>query len=358
MSIVIDRFELRRLRLPLKTPYHLSFMEVEAFDTILVIARDRSGREGLGDATVLTGYTDETIDGAWDLACSLAPTLVARTAAEARSQAMRHSISAPFTATAFASAAEMLDAAPVLSPAADLRVPVLGTINETEIDGMGLQIEALLAKGYRTLKIKVGSNVKADIQRIRLALQVVAGRAGLRIDANQGYVPADAIAFAKAVPVEGVELFEQPCAAGDWDAHLEVARDCPLPLMLDESIYDEDDIDRAERLKAARFVKVKLMKFGTLQRLAGAIERIRSLGMEPVLGNGVASDVGCWMETCVAAGHIRNAGEMNGWLKMTRPLFANPLQVDRGAIHVPAGYRPVLDWDAVEAATTDWRAVR
>jgi L-alanine-DL-glutamate epimerase-like enolase superfamily enzyme len=28
----------------------------------------------------------------------------------------------------------------------------------------------------------------------------------------------------KALDPEGIELFEQPCAAGDWDAHLAVAR--------------------------------------------------------------------------------------------------------------------------------------
>lgn len=170
----------------------------------------------------------------------------------------------------------------------------------------------------------------------------MAGRAALRVDANQGYTPTQAIAFANAVPVDGIELFEQPCAAGDWAAHMAVVPHCPLPLMLDESIYHEADIDEVARRRAARFVKVKLMKFATLERLAAAIERIRGHGLEPVLGNGVASDVGCRMETCVAARHIRNAGEMNGWLKMSRPIFESPMRVEGGAIRLPAGWQPRL----------------
>ena len=54
------------------------------------------------------------------------------------------------------------------------------------------------------------------------------------------------------------------------------------------------------------------MKLGSLAALARGLERIRELGMEPVLGNGVATEIGCWMEACVARSHIRNAGEMNG----------------------------------------------
>ena len=54
----------------------------------------------------------------------------------------------------------------------------------------------------------------------------------------------------------------------------------PVPLMLDESIYGIADIEKAAALKAARFVKVKLMKFVTLERLANAIERIRANGRD------------------------------------------------------------------------------
>ena len=70
--------------------------------------------------------------------------------------------------------------------------------------------------------------------------------------------------------------------------------------MLDESIYDIADIERAAAEHACAFVKVKLMKFVGLDALAAAIERIRALGMQPVLGNGVACDISCWMEACVA----------------------------------------------------------
>ena len=126
--------------------------------------------------------------------------------------------------------------------------------------------------------------------------------------------------------------------------------------MLDESIYDLGDIERAAREHACAFVKVKLMKFVGIDALVAAIERIRALGMKPVLGNGVACDVSCWMEACVAARCIDNAGEMNGFLKARRMLFAEPLAFERGEIVIPPG-TPRSTRDALAAYTRGDRAI-
>jgi L-alanine-DL-glutamate epimerase-like enolase superfamily enzyme len=355
---MIASIELRRLAVPLAAPYHLSFGDVHAFDTILVRLADEAGREGIGEATVLTGYTDETIDGAWALAAALAETMVGRSPAAALSAAIGAGAEAPFAATAFATAVEMLGGAAALASARERVVPLLGTINEADPARLPAAIERLLASGYRTLKIKAGIAPAADAERVRRALALVDGRARLRVDANQGFSADEARAFAASIPRAGVELFEQPCAAGDWAAHAAVAAGCPLPLMLDESIYDEADIDRAARSGGAAYVKVKLMKLVTLERLAAAVRRIEGHGIRAVLGNGVATDFGCWMEACVAAESISTAGEMNGFLKQRRPLVANPMPVADGAIRLAAGYRPVPDWAAIDACTLDRRTLR
>jgi L-alanine-DL-glutamate epimerase-like enolase superfamily enzyme len=118
-------------------------------------------------------------------------------------------------------------------------------------------------------------------------------------------------------------------------------------MMLDESIYGMADIERAAQLRAARFIKLKLMKMGSLEALAQGIRRIRELGMVPVLGNGVACEVGCWMEACVARTLIANAGEMNGFLKLVARLLVNPVRFESGAMLLEAGYAPRLDPDCV-----------
>jgi len=213
---------------------------------------------------------------------------------------------------------------------------------------MAREVESLLAAGYRTLKVKVGTDLAKDIEHVRRAQRLVAGRARIRIDANQGFSQADGVAFVRALDPAGVELFEQPCAAGDWDAHLAVVRAAGVPMMLDESIYGMADVERAAELGAARFIKLKLMKLGTLEALAAALERIRALGMTPVLGNGVACDLGCWMEACAAARHIDNAGEMNGFLKARGRILDAALEVREAAIVLKPGFAPRLAPERIE----------
>jgi L-alanine-DL-glutamate epimerase-like enolase superfamily enzyme len=224
---------------------------------------------------------------------------------------------------------------------------MLGLLNAEREEAIAAEFEQLLAAGFRTIKVKVGLDAIGDGQRVRAIQRVVAGRARIRVDANQGYTAAQGVAFVEALDPADIELFEQPCAAGDWDAHLAVARAASVPMMLDESIYGLEDIDRAAELNAARYIKVKLMKLGTLERLAAAIARINALGMRAVLGNGVACDLGCWMEACVAAHAIDNAGEMNGFLKARSGLLSTPLEFEGGAVVLRPDFAPRLDRELI-----------
>jgi len=347
---VCRRVELRMLRSPLRVPYKLAFGPVEAFDSLLVTVGDGE-RTGVGEATFLPGYSDETAEAGWARALDLAARMRGLSLRDAMAVAASAHSGAPFTGTAFATACEMLAGHPVLHLSGPTTVPLLAIVNATAPAAYAREIESHLAAGYRTLKVKVGFEVEADIARVRHIQALVAGTAQLRLDGNQGYGREEALRFASALDPEGIELLEQPCAACDWDSAVAVARASPVPMMLDESIFGIPDIERAAELDAARYVKLKLMKAGSLDALTAGLRRIRALGMNPVLGNGVAADVGCWMEACVAAREIDNAGEMNGFLKPRTRLFGDPVRVERGAMVLEAGGMPALDTVKVESVT-------
>jgi L-alanine-DL-glutamate epimerase-like enolase superfamily enzyme len=348
-----DQIALHRLRVPLTKPYRLAFGPVEHYDTIVAQIVDADGASGLGEATVLTGYTDETIDESWRVARDFAEALAAieRNAAGERIAGLGERF--PFTATAFGTALDMLGGHAALDVREPTRVPLLGLLHAEDEPAIAAEFDQLAAAGFRTIKVKIGFDARRDAERVRTVQRVVAGRARIRLDANQGYSAEDGVAFVRALDPADIELFEQPCAAGDWDAHLAVARAASVPMMLDESIYGLRDIERAAELRAASYIKVKLMKLVTLDRLAAAIQRIRALGMKPVLGNGVACDLGCWMEACIAARTIDNAGEMNGFLKARGGLLATPLAFRDGAIVLEPGFRARLDRERVARYVVD-----
>ncbi len=350
---MLDRIVVYRLKVPLMQPYRLAFGAVEHYDTLIVEITDRDGRVGLGEATVLTGYTDETIDDCWQVAGTVARDIAGHDAAAARERLAALASTHPFTATAFGTAIELLENSALARISRETLVPLVGLLDAKDPGSMESEAARLLAAGYRTFKLKVGFDADHDAARVRMAQHAVRGRAGIRIDANQGYTAAQGVAFARALDPEGIELFEQPCAAGDWDAHLAVARVSTVPLMLDESIYGLTDIEKAAKLRCAAYIKVKLMKLGSLAALARAIARIRELGMQPVLGNGVACDLGCWLEGVVAARAIGNAGEMNGYLKPRTGLLAQPVGFRDGALVLDPGYEPRLDPEHVARYRVD-----
>lgn len=362
------------LKLPLKRPYRLSFGPVAELDTVLVRVSRPDGAIGWGEATLLTGYTDETIGGTWDKACEILDSLQgapsngrAQGLPDLRLAAMLDALDAthPFLTTAFRTADEMAARSPLLRVAASeggpVRVPVLGLLQGDTLERLADETESLLAAGYTTLKLKVGFDAARDARAVAVAQRAIAGRALLRLDANQGYGATAACEFVERVDPQGIELFEQPCAARDWAAHMRVAAVAArrgLPLMLDESIYSLREIEQAATLGAAAFIKIKLMKFNSLARLDAAVARIQALGLQAVLGNGVATELSCWMEACVASRRFRNAGEMNGFLKPRERLFTEPLPFRDGAIELHAGWHPQIDTERLAHLAIAHRSAR
>lgn len=348
----LEKISVYRLRVPLITPYRLSFGLVKWFDTVIVEIIDRNGEAGIGEATVLTGYTKETIDDSWRTAMHTAQ-LLADDPDSVASRLTALVETFPFTATAFKTALEMLSGSALLDISDSSTVPLVGLLHATTEAAIETEMEELLNDGFLTIKVKIGFDLSKDIRLVHAVQKTTRGRARIRLDANQGYTAPEAIEFVNSIEPTDIELFEQPCPADDWDSHLAVVRASSIPMMLDESIYGSDDIERAARLKAAAFIKVKLMKLGSLAALAESLERIMALGMRPVLGNGVACDLGCWMEACIAAKHVDNAGEMNGFLKPRARLLDPPLVFREGAIVFEPGFRPHLEISAVREFAVD-----
>jgi len=349
--MTIERIEVRHLDLSLIRPYKVSFTTFSNFQPLIVEVADHNGVSGFGEAEITPGYSTETPEGAWSFLTGMSEKLVGLSPAAAKVALEPHIATEPSATSVLYTAMEMLEANPVLAPETDTRVPLLQPVHSFDIDAIPDEIEAILAEGFRTLKVKVGFDVDADLRRVARIQEAVAGRATLRLDANHSFTRAQGCAFGAALDPTGIELFEQPCANDDWAGNATVAAASRVPVMLDESIYGTADIDRAAAIEGVGFVKLKLKKIGGLDLLRAALKRIRRHGMTPVLGDGTATEIACWQEACVARLAIDNAGEMNGFLKFRDRLFTDPLSFADGAILLPAGYRPALDKDVLRRVT-------
>ena len=348
----IHAVTVRVARIPLHTPYKVSGTVFHHFEPIIVEMRDSGGRYGFGEAIISEGYSHETFDGGLRYCRDVAPLLVGKNVGEARALLEPGIADYPTAASTLFSALDVLAGHPLLDVPEATRVPLLEPVHSHEPDALDDELEMLLAKGFRTLKVKVGFDVDADLARVRSIQTVLDGRAEIRLDANRGFTREQGCRFAAALDPQGIQLFEQPCASDDWESNGAVARVSTVPVMMDESIYGLEDIDRAAAMEGVGFVKLKLKKLASVDRLREGLDRIRAAGLVPVMGDGVATDICCWLEACVARVTLNNAGEMNGHLKLVEPLFTEPLPFEDGAIVLEPGYRPRPDPEKLDRMTT------
>ncbi len=353
MSARLSSIVLRRLSLPLVTPYRLSYRTFEKFEPIMVELWDDRGRGGFGEGHISPGSGSETRDGGWAFARRHAQALLGMEPSEAKAQIDSEIEQSPVAATALITAIEMLGGHPLLDVIEAARLPLLSPVNGVGPEEIHEEIEEKLLQGFRTFKVKVGKDVASDLERLTSIQAAVDGRAMLRVDANRGFNRKQAMHFATCLNPESVELFEQPCAAEDWDANAAVAQVSNVPLMLDEPICTVDDIERAATLQGVGYVKLKLKRFGGIERLHAALIKARELGLKPVLGDGLGSEPMCWMEACVARSTIDNASEFNGFLKLKDRLFAPPLCFDEGDIVLKASDRPAFDRKQLDRLTVE-----
>ncbi len=337
IGVTVTGIEAHRIRLPLVRPYENSLGRLDAFDVIVIAMVDKFDRVGWGEACPVAGYSPETPAEAWDYAELVLPSLVGRTRDEIARTTDRDLVAYPFVVSALHEALDDLTRAPLLySEGKGTSVELLGTVNTLDLELAPHSARELLDSGYRTLKVKVGYEPVADAARVAAIADAVAGRAKLRIDANQGYTLEQALEFARRTPRDAVEVFEQPVPAHRWDLIEEIGRIGVLPLMLDESIYGLADIERAASIEGVTAVKLKMSKAGGPSALEKQVALCNERGLDVVIGNGVATDLGCYHEAlCYEGLGLAAAAEMNGFLKTRRGLLTAPLTVEAGKLIVP-----------------------
>ena len=342
----IDWIELRQLAVPLSRPYYWSKGVITECAPVLAIA-SINGRVGAGEGTTVPGYSWETTDTVWEALSLWAASAVGTTPDHAREMLDSMVLKSPFAVTA---AEHALAGATDRGPQTGGAVPLIGTVNVAPNEDVCATVEGLVGRGHVTLKVKVGLDPREDARRVIDVVRCAGSGVRIRVDANQAYSLADAKTFASKVEDPQIEAFEQPLPAESLDLMAELRAFTSLPLMLDESVWTDEDIRTASDY--CDLVKLRMMKSGGPRHLRRQILLARSLGLDVVVGNGVVTGLGALEEARV---HLQvglnSAGEMNGFLKLKHEVLRESLQVCDGSIVVSPTTSPELDWPRVEELT-------
>jgi o-succinylbenzoate synthase len=350
-----------KTRLPLRRPYHLSLVTLETFDSV-VVRIQADGKEGFGEATDVPGYYTQSLSDAWEFVMRHGPELPGENPEAALVRMIEKGDVFCFAATPLLTALEGLIGSPSGAALTSLSIPLLGMVQGETPHEIVADAQRLINDGYTTLKFKVGFEVDEDLNRVRHLQAHLAPGVELRLDANQGYTHSQARQFLEGLDATGIELFEQPLEPPAWEEMTELAKISPVPLMLDEAITGEEDLDRTIETGCAKAVKFKLMKAGSLTHLEKLIKKALDAGLKVILGNGVATDIGCAHEAQAAArtGLTDHAGEMNGFLKGVEQFLQPPLRASKGLLLFASDPQEVR-WDIVSrfaVQTATWGDIR
>lgn len=214
-----------------------------------------------------------------------------------------------------------------------------GWIGELSPDEAASEGRRWLEAGFRSAKIKVGSGVQADHDRIAAVRDAVGSAVELRIDANEQYDTASALELCSAVREFDLQLFEQPTPRADLDGLGRVRREGGIPVMADESISDHASLLRVIEAGCADFVKFGVNQAGGLINAARMLATAEAAGIPVVLGHGFGLDPGTITEIMLAATsrNVVPGLECVGPLKVVDTVTTTRLDISSGHIALPAG---------------------
>ena len=307
----IERLTVEPLDLPLREPFEISLGTQHEAHNVLVSVETDDGTAGYGEGSPLAPVTGETRDAALATARAAGEFLGDEPVADYRRLAAELRAAFPGMVSAlFAVETALLDAycrgrglalselfggspRPVTT---DLTVPILPP------DEAADRARDAVGEGFEHLKLKTGSGVEADVERA-VAVREVAPDAELKVDANQGWTPAETVRFAREATDRGVALalVEQPVDAADVEGLRHVRERIAVPIAADEAVFTPEDAMRVVRAGAADVINVKLGKSGPMA--AADIAAIaRAANCELMVGCMLESTVGIHASAHVVAG--------------------------------------------------------
>jgi o-succinylbenzoate synthase len=290
---------------PLRSRFSIFGGDTDAVQSIFVRLTDECGCQGVGETTPMPAYSGVSVAGAEHaLATSLLPAVLGVPAAP---QALHAAMDRAAAASPLARAAVDIACFDLLGKHAgtsvtDLlgkpvrdQVPLAWVLGYMPTDQLLEETAQALAAGYRTLKLKVGSDWNRDVEAVR-AVRAAWPSLRLRIDANQGYDFDTALKVCAQLDDAELEMLEQPLPAGSVAEMARLRAAVPIPIEADESLQSVADARVLIAAKACDVFNLKILKPGGLLGSAEVVAIAEEAGIPVMIGSmpelGVATAAG------------------------------------------------------------------
>lgn len=353
-----------RVSVPLERPWASAAGTLTRRESMLVRAVTRTRQadgwvegEGWGECAALPwpSYTAEYTDGALAVAEQFfVPRLLAlgthdgRSVAPALAWAQGHNMAKAAFEMALLDAelrGQRRSFASELKRVSTIEGDMAGTVPAGVAIGLGplnqvlREVEEFVAQGYRRVKLKVDPGREATlVETVRRRWPELV----VMVDANGAYADLGAEKAAELLgplALWSVACVEQPLAPQDLWGHAELARRCPVPICLDESVWSLPALQLALRLGACSVVNIKAGRLGGYLAAVAAHDLCAAGGVPVWCGGMVETGLGRAANTALAAlPNFSLPGDISASSRFFGTDIAGPVELSGpGTIAVPGG---------------------
>ncbi|MCG8479684.1 MAG: hypothetical protein MI724_11345 [Spirochaetales bacterium] len=363
--MTITHIEAIPVSVPLRYPFKAAYGVRDSADFVVVKVHADNGMVGLGEAATIPIYDDGSQGGVvYCIERHLAPLLIGED--PRRIGALHERMDAALKGARYAKSA--IDYALYDITARFHNLPVyqlLGGYNRpvevTAVFGADdtsellVQAEAKKREGYRVFKLKIGSNHKRDVERVRLLREVIGEEAELRLDGNESWRGIEARCRINDFRPSRPAHIEQPLPRWDVSGLGALRRTVSVPVAVDEAAVSPHDVHRVVSYAAGDLLNVKTARSGGLFPSLKVAAVAEAAGIPPFVGSMLELGVGT-----VANGHFAaaltggvRATELVGPQFVKRDILKVDLVYENGYLRLPEG--PGWGVELDEAALREFR---
>ncbi len=190
------------------------------------------------------------------------------------------------------------------------------TISLAAVEVMTQDAIDQVALGFKTLKIKVGDGWEKDVKRLKSIRQAVGNKIDIRIDANQGWTPKEAIKCLNEISSLNIQYCEEPINKRRYSELKKVINNSPVKIMADECLLDHIDAKKLAKGRYCDYFNIKLGKSSGLHKAQKILKVAENYGILTQIGGFVESRL-VFTANC----HLAYASDLVKFFDFDSPLF-------------------------------------
>jgi o-succinylbenzoate synthase len=179
----------------------------------------------------------------------------------------------------------------------EVGIPINGLVWMGNHEEMLQRMEEKLKLGFRCVKLKVGAiDFEQELDLVkRIRERFSYHEVELRLDANGGFTPDEALYKLELLSQYAIHSIEQPIKQKQWAMMAELCRESPLPIALDEELIGINDPDAKRqmlRIIKPRYIVLKPSLHGGMMGCREWIEIAKDEGIGSWITSALESNIG------------------------------------------------------------------